>query len=149
MWNENNFQSHNALLIPFLLIRMILQIWILTDEKGIEWRTKQTCQSYLWPLTGDDSREFTARSWRGQLGRRWKADDTKLKGMHETDGSDIILLGLHACVYKEISYASCLERLLQGKGSAKYAYKDSYKEKTSKPRKRLLNQGKDVNSLLL
>ena len=118
------------------MIRIILQIWILTDEKGIEWRTKQTCQSYLWPLTGDDSREFTARSWWGQLGRRWKADDTKLKGMHETDGSDIILLGLHACVYKEISCAPRLERLLQGNGSVKYAYKDYYKEKTSKPRKR-------------
>ena len=56
--------------------------------------------------------------------------------MHETDGFDITLLGLHACIYKEISCAPHLERLLQGKGSAKYAYKDSYKEKISKPMKR-------------
>jgi len=56
--------------------------------------------------------------------------------MHETDGSDIILIGFHACVYKEIYCAPCLERLLQGKGSAKYAHKDSYKENTSKLRKR-------------
>ena len=38
-------------------------------------------------------------------------------------------------MYKEISFAPCLERLLQGKGSIKYAYKDSYKKKTSKPMK--------------
>ena len=56
--------------------------------------------------------------------------------MHETDGFDITLLGLHACIYKEISCALHLKRLLQGKGFAKYAHKDSYKEKTSKPRKR-------------
>ena len=118
------------------LIRIILQIWILTDEKGIERRTKQTHWYYLWPLTSDDSRESTAWSWRGQLGRRWKANDTKLKDVHEIDGFDITLLGLHACVYKEISCVSRLERLLQGKGSAKYAHKDSYKKKISKPRKR-------------
>ena len=118
------------------MIQMILQIWILTDEKGIERRTKQTCWPYLWPLINDDSRESTAWSWWGQLGRRWKADDTKLKGMTETDGSDITLLGLHACIYKEISCAPHLERLLQGKGSTKYAHKDSYKEKASKSRKR-------------
>ena len=63
-----------------------------------------------------------------------KADD--IKGMRETNGSDITLLGLHACIYKEISCAIRLERLLQGKGSAKYTHKNSYKEKTSKPRKR-------------
>ena len=62
--------------------------------------------------------ESTAWSWRGQLGRRWKADDTKLRGMHETDDSDLTLV-----------------RLLQGKGSVKYAHEDSYKEKTSNPRK--------------
>ena len=45
-------------------------------------------------------------------------------------------LGLQACVYKKIYYAPHLERLLQGKGSIKYTHKDSYKEKTSKPRKR-------------
>ena len=61
---------------------------------------------------------------------------TTLKGMHETDDSDITLLGLHACVYKEISCAPRLERLLQGKGFVKYAHKDSYKKKTSKLRKR-------------
>ena len=61
---------------------------------------------------------------------------TTLKGIHETNDSDITLLSLHTCVCKEISCALRLERLLQGKGSAKYAHKDSYKEKTSKPRKR-------------
>ena len=50
--------------------------------------------------------------------------------MREIDGVDITLLGLHACIYKEISCAPRLERLLQGKGSAKYVHKDSYKEKT-------------------
>ena len=63
-----------------------------------------------------------------------KADD--IKGMHETNGSNITLLGLHTCIYKEISCAICLERLLQGKGSAKYTHKNSYKGKTSKPRKK-------------
>ena len=118
------------------LIQIILQIWTLTDEKGIRWCTKQTHRSCLWPLIGDENREFIARSWWDQLGRIWKANGTKLKGMHKTDNSDITLLGLYACVYKEISYAPCLERLLQGKGSIKYAHKNSYKEKTSKPRKR-------------
>ena len=65
-----------------------------------------------------------------------KQTHPKMKGMHEIDGSDITLLGLHACIYKEISCASHLERLLQGKSFAKYAHKDSYKEKTSEPRKR-------------
>ena len=56
--------------------------------------------------------------------------------MHETSSSDITLLGLHVCVYKEISCAPRLERLLHGKGFEKYAHKDSYKEKTSTSRKR-------------
>ena len=46
------------------------------------------------------------------------------------------MFGLHACMYKEISCVIRLVRLLQGKGSVKYAHEDSYKEKTSNPRKR-------------
>ena len=39
---------------------------------------------------------------------KWKADTTKLKGIGEADDPDVALLGLHVCIYKEISCASHL-----------------------------------------
>ena len=57
----------------------------------------------------------------------------------EADDLDVALLGLHVCIYEEISCAPRLvliKRLLQGKDSEQYAYEDSYKEKNSTPRKR-------------
>ena len=100
---------------------------------------------------------------------KWKADTTKLKGagevddpnegvgeadnpnegvgevddldkvVGELDDPDVALLGLHVCIYKEISCTPLLvliKRLLQGKDFEKYAHEDSYKEKNSTPRKR-------------
>ena len=67
-----------------------------------------------------------------------EADDLD-KGVGIADDPDVALLGLHVCIYIEISYAPRLvliKRLLQGKDSEKYAHKDSYKEKNSTPRKR-------------
>ena len=63
----------------------------------------------------------------------------------ETDNPDVALLGLHVCIYKEIS---CTPRLV--------LIKDSYKERIPKNtlmripiRKRTLHQGREVNPLLL
>ena len=73
-----------------------------------------------------------------------KADGTirpmpkKLKEVNKADGPDVSLLAIHVA-YKELS---CFPRLmifkgsLQGKDPVKYAQEDSYKEKTSTPRKR-------------
>ena len=61
-----------------------------------------------------------------------KLTPMKLKGVSETDDPDVALLGLHICVYKEISRASHLVLI-----------------KRTPIRKRLLNQGKDVDPLLL
>ena len=73
-----------------------------------------------------------------KLKRVGEADNPD-EGVGEADDSDVALLGLHVCIYKEISCAPRLvliKRLLQGKNSEKYAHEDSYKEKNFTPRKR-------------
>ena len=73
-----------------------------------------------------------------------EADDFN-EGVGEADDTDVALLGLHVCIYKEIPCAPCLVLI-----------KDSYKERIPKNtlmripiRKRTLHQGREVNPLLL
>ena len=57
--------------------------------------------------------------------------------MHEANGFDITLTWPPRIYIKgNILRPTLNVRLLQGKESTKYTYKDSYKEKTSSPRKR-------------
>ena len=58
--------------------------------------------------------------------------------MRNSDDFDMALLDPHACMHKETSCAPrfvLIVRTPTRKGFAKFAHKDSYKEKTSKPRK--------------
>ena len=71
--------------------------------------------------------------------------DNPDKVVGEADDPDVALLGLHVCIYKEIS---CTPHLV--------LIKDSYKERIPKNtlmriliRKRTLHQGREVNPLLL
>ena len=68
---------------------------------------------------------------------KWKADTTKAVGMHKIDDSNVTLTWPpRMCIKGNILRPMLNVRLLQGKESTKYTYKDSYKEKTSNPRKR-------------
>ena len=68
---------------------------------------------------------------------KWKADTTKAVGMHKIDDSNVTLTWPpRMCIKGNILRPTLNVRLLQGKESTKYTYKDSYKEKTSSPRKR-------------
>ena len=63
-----------------------------SERKGIRRRCKTNRRSYLCPLMSDGTRESTAPSQRGQLGRRrWEADATELKGVCETYSFDVAL----------------------------------------------------------
>ena len=56
--------------------------------------------------------------------------------MHETDGSNVTLTWPPCmCIKGNILRPTLSVILLQGKESVKYGYEDSYKEKTSNPRK--------------
>ena len=69
-----------------------------------------------------------------------KVDTANDEGMSETDGSDVTLTwSPHIRIRRFlVPYIQCWsKRLLQGKDSEKYAHEDSYKEKTSKPRKEM------------
>ena len=58
--------------------------------------------------------------------------------MQNSGGFNMALLDPHACMHKETSYAPCFVLIVRTptrKGFAKFAHKDSYKEKNSKPRK--------------
>ena len=68
---------------------------------------------------------------------KWKADTTKAVGMHKIDDSNVTLTWPpRMCIKGNILRPTLNVRLLQGKESTKYTYEDSYKEKTSNPRKR-------------
>ena len=69
-----------------------------------------------------------------------KADAANDEGMSEIDDSEVTLTwSPHIRIRKFlVPHAQCWsKRLLQGKDSEKYVHKDSYKEKTSKPRKEM------------